>query len=291
MLLQVEAYRNHPPTSEQDALAIERLEKALQLEPRSVEAMVALSKVLLRPLMQFGPDETTKVRVRRAQNLIDEARKIAPDIRHVLDAQAVMLVTEGRWDEAQSAYRHLLDRYPDDVHLLNQVAICSIVLGRSEEALPLLRKAVSLGPDDPWAFTHEANLGLAFVRLGRDGEAVEWLRRAKQDAPVVPASVYSLLAAAYAQLGRIDDAHRELAAYIAKEPWVTVRWLRHRRRSSEVAVAERTREIDGLAKAGLRDHAEEDADGGLAFPCRMSYPGSSPATNSMARSGIPSLRR
>ena len=260
LLLQVEAYRHHPPTLEQDALATERLEKALRLEPRSVEAMVTLSKVLLRPFLQFGRDETTRARVRRAKDLIDEARKIAPDTRSVLDAQALMLLAEGRLDEAQSAYRHLLDRYPDDAHLNNQVAWCSIVLGRSEDALPLLRKAVSVRSDEAWAFSHEINLGRALVRLGRDSEAIEWLRRGKQEAPVVPALVHSLLAAAYAQLGQMGDARRELAAYTAKEQWVTLRWLRHRSRSTN---PERTREIEGLAKASLRDHAEEEADTGI----------------------------
>ncbi len=57
LLLMVEAARNHPPTLEQDALDTQRLEKALQLEPRSVGAMLSLSSVLLRPLLQIGPDE------------------------------------------------------------------------------------------------------------------------------------------------------------------------------------------------------------------------------------------
>jgi rhodanese-related sulfurtransferase len=75
--------------------------------------------------------------------------------------------------------------------------------------------------------------------------------------------VHELLASAYAQLGHIGDARRELAAYTAMEPWVTLRWLRHLHLPSDAAVAERAREIDGLAKAGLRDHAEEEADTGI----------------------------
>lgn len=260
LLLMVEAARNHPPTLEQDALDSERLDKALQLEPRSVEAMLSLSSVLLRPILQIGPDESAGARVRRARQLVDQARSIAPDTRPVLTVQALLLRVAGRWHEAESAYRPLLSRYPDDFLLNYYVAECAVALGKSEQALPLLQKAISLGIDEPQGYIALISMGRALVRLGRDSEAIQWLRRAKQEAPVVPASAHSLLAAAYAQLGHIGDARKELAAYTAMEPWITLRWLRHRWRSTN---AERTREVDGLAKAGLRDHGEEKADTGI----------------------------
>lgn len=263
LLLEVEAARNHPPTLEQDALNAERLEKALQLEPRSVEAMITLSNVLIRPLIQFGRDETAPVRFRRAKQLIDQARSIAPDTRFVLAAQALLLRVEGHWDEAETAYRRLLERYPDDFGLNNQVAVCEIELGRSEEALPRLQKAVSLSMDEPLGFVSEINMGRALVRLGRDGEAIEWLRRAKQEAPVVPAGVNRLLAAAYANLGRVSDARKELSVFTGQTPWVTLRWLRHGRLPADAAMSERARELAGLAKAGLRDHADEESVTGI----------------------------
>ena len=224
--------------------------------------MIALSHVLLRPLLQIGPDESAPVRVRRAKQLVDQARTIAPDTRSVLDAQAEMLRVNGRWDEAKSAYQQLLNRYPEDRHLNNQVALCYIALGRSEEALPLLRKAISVGFDDPGVFVSEINLGNALIRLGQDGEAVEWLRRGKQEAPVVGAFDTRFLPR-HMLIWRSDEARRELEAFTAMEPWVTLRWLRHRRRPTDAAAAEAAREIDGLAKAGLRDHAEEEGDTGV----------------------------
>jgi hypothetical protein len=262
-LLQVEAARNHPSTLEQDALDTERLEKALQLEPHSVEAMLTLSYVLLRPLIQIGADETFPVRLRRARQLVDQARNIAPNTRPVLTQQALLLRVERRWEEAEAAYRHLLDRYPDDFLFHNQLAVCLIELGRSEEALPLLQKAVGLSLDEPQGYVSLFNMGRALVRLGRDGEALEWLRRAKQEMPVVPATLHGLLAAAYAHLGRAADARTELSAYTAKMPWVTLRWAGHFSLPSDAAVAELARELDGLAKAGLRDHADEEGDIGI----------------------------
>ena len=263
LLLQVEAARNHPPTLEQDASNTERLEKALQLEPRSVEAMITLTNVLLRPLIQFGRDETAPVRFRRAKQLVEQARNIAPDTRYVLTAQALLLRVEGHWDEAETAYRRLLERYPDDFNLNNQVAVCAIELGRSEEALPRLQKAVSLSLDEPLGFVSEINMGRALVRLGRDREAIEWLRRAKQEAPVVSAGLNRLLAAAYANLGRVADARKELTAFTAQMPWVTLRWLHHGQVPADATAAERARELAGLAKAGLRDHADEEAVTGI----------------------------
>jgi rhodanese-related sulfurtransferase len=99
--------------------------------------------------------------------------------------------------------------------------------------------------------------------LGSDGEAVEWLRRAKQEAPVVSVGVNRLLAAAYAHLGRPTDARNELSVFTAKMPWVTLRSLRHGRLPTAAAVAERARELDGLEKSGLRDHADEESNSGI----------------------------
>jgi hypothetical protein len=66
-----------------------------------------------------------------------------------------------------------------------------------------------------------------------------------------------ILAAAYARLGRLDEAHRAIAEVKRLQPYFTVRstWIGSLEQSERYRAA--------LRLAGLRDHAEEDADFGV----------------------------
>jgi adenylate cyclase len=101
-------------------------------------------------------------------------------------------------------------------------------------------------------------MGKAYLLLGRDEEAIAWTQRslaaARPTDVVFHFSGYLQLAAAYARLGRLGEAHRGLAEVIRLQPYYTVRstWI------GSLEQIERYRAA--LRLAGLRDHAEEDAD-------------------------------
>jgi hypothetical protein len=65
------------------------------------------------------------------------------------------------------------------------------------------------------------------------------------------------LAAAYARLGRLDEAHRAVTEVNRLQPYFTVRgtWIGSSEQTERYRAA--------LRLAGLRDHAEEDADFGV----------------------------
>ena len=68
----------------------------------------------------------------------------------------------------------------------------------------LLEQAIRLNPRSPH-WTLLANLGRAKLMVGQESAAIEWSLKARDAAPQLPnSSVY--LAAAYARLGRIDEA-------------------------------------------------------------------------------------
>lgn len=74
---------------------------------------------------------------------------------------------------------------------------------------------------------------------------------------VQPIGLHALLAAALACLDRPGEAHRELAAFVEKQPGVTLSQLRHRRAPTQAAADLQARFVGGLAFAGLPEHLAE----------------------------------
>jgi len=99
--------------------------------------------------------------------------------------------------------------------------------------------------------------------LGKDQDAITFLERAVAMNPNDRWG-YRWLAAAYALSGRKDEAKRCLAEANRFWPYDTVRSYGHEgQKPSSVYAAQMQRFRDGLRLAGLRDHADEDADLGV----------------------------
>jgi tetratricopeptide (TPR) repeat protein len=128
-------------------------------------------------------------------------------------------------------------------------------LGRPEQALDWLAKADRIGPRDPGRWTWLDGRGHALILLGRDEEAIRSLISAL-DANSKNLSSHAFLAAAYALLGRSDEARTSLAAYLQRRPDTRVSTFRRR---SPVPLAltsakyqqQHERLNEGLRKAGM----------------------------------------
>jgi hypothetical protein len=93
--------------------------------------------------------------------------------------------------------------------------------------------------------------GVAKLHLGKEEEAVAWLRRSVEANRNFSSSRFAL-AAALARLGRLPEARSEAQAGLAIHPEFTISRFRAGMWSSVPAVAGgRERIIDGLRKAGL----------------------------------------
>jgi len=142
----------------------------------------------------------------------------------------------------------------------------------------LIERAARLNPLSANRDAIYASLGRMLIMLGRDADAIGWLERALRAVAEQPASkiaerdpgdfvrenIELYLAAAYAFTGRLDDAHNVLASAMSSERTMdfTLRtfvngipnYYDTHRREQERRIAE------GLLRAGLRDHLDEQAD-------------------------------
>ena len=257
------------------------LEQALRLDTNSIYAMTELAYELDRGQnIGIGGQGEHE----RASKLVAQAAAINPNDQRVLEAAARLLLNNGRYTEATSAYQQLLDAYPNAYRAYHMIGICLISLGRFEDAVPVLETAIRRDPRSALNYDQYANLALALESLGRFGESIPWNQRALA---AVPSSLASLraqynirIAAAFANLGRFQEAHRAIAEANGAWPYDTVR------SHSPIDPSKRTwgRLIENyqltLRAAGLRDHAVEDADFGVPADgnLRDDYAGLTPTT-------------
>ena len=119
--------------------------------------------------------------------------------------------------------------------------------GRPEEAIELVKKAMRLNPMYPLEYLW--NLAHAYYLTGRYEEAIVTFKRAIDRSPdYMPAHVY--LAAAYSELGRVEEAQAEAAEFKRLSPKTSGEAWKQRLPYKSQAVTERL--IESLRKAGFK---------------------------------------
>jgi tetratricopeptide (TPR) repeat protein len=108
-----------------------------------------------------------------------------------------------------------------------------------------------LSPRDTLAFAWMTYAGIAKNRLGSYEQAVAWFRRAIEANRNYPLPNFEL-AAALAQLGRLDEAHSAVKAGLALYPTFTIaRFSAGAMSVISTYPAGMARTIDGMRKAGV----------------------------------------
>lgn len=126
---------------------------------------------------------------------------------------------QGRLDEAEAAYRRVLQAQPDSYAALNNLAVLLIARkGQGGQAVDLARRAVALAPSRPQA--HDT-LGWALRAEGKLDEALASVQRALAIDPKSATYGYHQ-GAILAQLGRKAQARASLEAALKASP--QARW-------------------------------------------------------------------
>jgi TolB-like protein/class 3 adenylate cyclase len=116
---------------------------------------------------------------------------------------------------AECEHALALDRNLAGAHSV--VGIGKICIGRAEETEAHIVEALRLSPRDTNAYAWLTHAGTAKLHLGSWDQAVAWLRRSIEANRNHP-HAYFRLAAALAQLGRLDEARSAVKAGLALSP-------------------------------------------------------------------------
>lgn len=111
----------------------------------------------------------------RLDELLADAQLPPAERAAASNKRGVALVELRRTDEARAAFEQALQVVPKFAPALVNIGNLHLEAGEMEEAIRLYESAVL--SDDDYALAHH-NLGVAYKRLGRTGDAVRELRRA-----------------------------------------------------------------------------------------------------------------
>jgi len=152
---------------------------------------------------------------------------------------------------AECEHALALDRNLAQAHSI--IGLGKSLIGRAEENEAHVSEALRLSPRDKLAYIWMTNAGLAKNFLGLWDQAVAWCRRAIEVNRNFPLAFFQL-AAALAQLGRLDEAHSAVKAGLALDPGFTVSRFRANvvaRSDDPTFLAGVQAILEGLRKAGV----------------------------------------
>ncbi|HEY1430910.1 MAG TPA: winged helix-turn-helix domain-containing tetratricopeptide repeat protein [Stellaceae bacterium] len=262
-----------PPTRESYADAIGFFEKALALDPNSIDPQRWLALALTSRMLD-GLSAAPAEDFRRAEAVLASALGAAPrdPLLHYVKGQILRAVAQGLappfrlsaearvagFADAIPEYETMLAANPNDVRGLANLAWCKFMTGAEEEAIPLFEKVIRLSPREPSLYLQYFRLGIVHFFRGRLDEAILWLEKARRANPRF-AVAHSLLAAALGVKGDAVRAAAELAEYYeaakghADSRFATIALVRKNGDLNTPALHDRFEEflIAGLRKAGL----------------------------------------
>ena len=210
------AWLNKGRTPNNIAQARSFFDRALLADPNNIEALVASARAnVIEGTLSFVSDPRAALVAAEAK--LTKALSSVPDHAHghMFLGLAEILTRRAAHGIARCEHALALDRNLALAHAF--IGFGKIFIGRAEETEAHVGEALHLSPRDTTAFTWMTFVGMAKNRLGSYEQAVAWCRRAIEANGNYPLPNFEL-AAALAQLGRLDEAHSAVKAGVALDP-------------------------------------------------------------------------
>ena len=195
--------------SSNDLLEARRLyQKAIELDPQFAQAHSRLA----------GVHNALAFRGREKDENSDQAievvqRALALDSNDGFSRNALgwALLRRGSFDEAEEQLERAIALNPNDADTVAWAAHGLVLTGNAEKAYDLISKAIRLNPLHPDIYhSHLAN---AAFFTGRYEQAIREYKRGISSG----AGYHFALAAAYGQMGQLEEARAEAAKYVEKQ--------------------------------------------------------------------------
>jgi adenylate cyclase len=203
------AAASNPVSRKTHAEAISLFERALALDPHSVEAQLRLANQLVARVLDQMTD-TAAADVARADELIGQASAASPNDWRAHFVKGQLLRAQRRCSEAILEYEVVLAANRNMVNALSNLGRCKMRLGLIGEGVAFQEQAIRLSPRDPAMHNWYFRIGEAHLMQSRTEEAIVWLEKSRSLNSAAPL-VHAWLASAYALKGETERADGELA--------------------------------------------------------------------------------
>jgi len=210
------SYHGQPPTKDNREAAQLCWEKALALDPRSapLNAMLGFTHCLDA---RFGWKDTFEIAMAKARAYADRALELDPGNADAYIASGMVLLMEGRHDEAVASARKAVQLAPGSADVVQLAAFILLPSGYPEEAVALSEKSMTLSPNYPAPYL--GTLGDAYRQSGRTDEAIAAFEAYHARSPGFGLTDVVI---AYQEKGQPGEAKRAAERLMAARPGFTI---------------------------------------------------------------------
>jgi TolB-like protein/Tfp pilus assembly protein PilF len=246
-------YRPRSATNQREAQRA--FERALEIDPRSVDARIGIASVLAANLSDAQSCSVQQDEARAERSLFEALERNA---NHPAAHRAMghLRRSQNRLIESRTELETAITLDRNDARAFFQLGVTLMYLGRPEAAIRQLEKAMRLNPRDPNVAQYYWGLGACHLLQGRVEEAIDPLRKACAANPWHHYPPLHL-AGALGLKGDLEEARAALTESIKLQPEINslARWRASRpylNNPQYRALLEKTFKL-GLRRAGFPD--------------------------------------
>jgi adenylate cyclase len=243
-LLRGREFLSHVSRDKNDEAAA-LFQRAIDLDPNYAAAYAALGGSHFEAVVS-GWTEFRQEELEQAETLAQKALALDPTTTSAYRLLAIINMYKRRYDLAMGQIDHALEINPNEADSYQVRGTVLVWAGKAAEGLPWLEGALRF---DRAHSNTALNLCIAYYFLGRYREAVEAGDRvlARNPGRNIALLGRPVLAAAYAQMGRDQDAEGERVVTMGLSPFFDARIFAAQFGTQEA----RDHMLDGLKKAGF----------------------------------------
>ena len=210
------SYFRQPPTRDNREAAQAAWEKALALDPNSapLNAMLGFTHCLDA---RFGWKDSFDVAHAKARRYAEKALELDPSNADAHITSGMVLLMEGRHDEAVADARKAVRLAPGSADVAQLAGFIVLPSGYPEEAIALCEKSISLSPNYPSVYL--GTLGDAYRQAGRTDDAIATFEAYNARNPGFGLTDVVI---AHQEKGQPEEAKRTAARLMAARPEFTI---------------------------------------------------------------------
>ena len=234
-------------TEENNLRAKQAYQKAIELDPACARAYMGLSQhYIIDEFSNWGqpPEESREL----ALECVEKAVALDKFDCEVQWRAGFVYTCRGEFEEAKIYHERAIELNPNDADALTVMGVYLTAIGEGSEAVDYCERAIRLNPFGPGYYLW--NLATAYY-CARQYEAV--LVPMKEYVSRFPKFIRPrrVLAAAYGQLGRLEEAKKETEIILTAEPNVTLKAIREKDTLVWKHQDDKEHWLEGLKKAGF----------------------------------------
>jgi TolB-like protein/class 3 adenylate cyclase len=218
------AWANQGTSPEYHRRADDLVERALALDPTNVEVLVGKARVAYETAAASLTDDPGSY-LAAAEAAATKALALAPKHAWAHFWLGMTYTKSNRSALAIAEFDRALALDPNLAHGHAATGMAKMSLGHADETEGHVRDALRLSPGDSSTYVWELYAGAANLVLADDAAAVLWLRRSIESNGNLPITHF-YLAAALAQLGRLEEARSAARSGLMLDPSFTIRRLK-----------------------------------------------------------------